>query len=162
MRTALLLERFAAVFALLGCTGQGLPTGVAHAGVPVSFKLTATAYVAGEIGQATLIPENGATRIALNSSGVPRNTTQPVHVYTYLYEGRCSELTTKPAHSLNKRVLVSTPSGRTGDGVRGPFQLSHAVPLRIDELLSGRFALGLRTAPADGDHLIYCGELRTS
>ena len=69
-------------------------------------------------------------------------------------------LTEKPAYSPSDRVLVSTPSGRTGYGGRGPFRLLHAVPVGINELLSGRFALGLRTAPADGDRLIYCGELR--
>jgi hypothetical protein len=30
----------------------------------------------------------------------------------------------------------------------------------MDELLSGRFSIALRTSPADGDWVIYCGELR--
>ncbi|HSV57992.1 MAG TPA: hypothetical protein VLJ19_03770 [Variovorax sp.] len=152
------LERCAVALAL--CVSQGLPAEAAHAAAPIVFKLTATSYAAGDVGQATLIPENGSTRIVLNFSGVPRNTTLPVHVYTYLYEGRCGALSAKPAYSLNERVLVSTSSGRTGYGARGPFRLLHSVPVGIDELLNGRFALGLRTAPADGDHLIYCGELR--
>lgn len=155
-----LLARFAVIWTLFGWAGPGLPTGAAHAAALVVFKLSATSYAAGEVGQATLIPESGSTRIALNFSGVPRNTTQPVHVYTYIYEGRCGGLSAKPAYSLNDRVLVSTPSGRIGYGPRGPFSLTHSVPLSIDELLNGRFALGLRTSPADGDHLIYCGELR--
>ena len=154
------MVRFPVILALFACAGQGLPAGVAHAADLVVFKLTATSHVAGDVGQATLIPENGSTRIALNFSGVPRNTTQPVHVYTYIYEGRCGELLAKPAYSLNDRVLVSTPSGRGGYGARGPFRLLHSLPVGIDELLSGRFALGLRTAPADGDYLIYCAELR--
>ena len=69
-------------------------------------------------------------------------------------------LPAKPAYSLNDRVLASTPSGRTGYGARGPFRLSHTLAVGIDDVLSGRYALGLRTAPADGDHLIYCADLQ--
>jgi hypothetical protein len=152
-----LLERSAIILALCG-----LPAGAARAAETVVVKLSATSYAAGEVGQATVIADNGATRLVLNFTGVPRNTTQPVHVYTYIYEGRCTELSAKPVYSLNDRVLVSTPSGRTGYGARGPFRLLHSVPVGIDELLGGRYVLGLRTAPADGDYLIYCGELRKS
>ena len=88
-----LLARFAVIWPLFGWAGPGLPTGAAHAAALVVFKLSATSYAAGEVGQATLIPESGSTRIALNFSGVPRNTTQPVHVYTYIYEGRCGGFT---------------------------------------------------------------------
>ena len=125
-------------------------------------KLDATPYNAGEVGQATLLPVNGNTRIVLSFSGVPPETTKPVHVYTYIYEGECDKLPKEPIHSLNDRVLVTTPAGRSGYSSRGPFSLSHSAPLPIEELLSGRFALGLRTAPADGDQLIYCSDVRKS
>jgi len=156
-----LRKRTDALLAFLAGAGVALlPGGAAHAAAPVVFQLATTAYVAGDIGQATLIAQEGATRIVLDFSGVPRGSTQPVHVYTYLYEGRCGDLPAKPAYSLNDRVLASTPSGRTGYGARGPFRLSHTLAVGIDDVLSGRYALGLRTAPADGDHLIYCADLQ--
>jgi hypothetical protein len=30
----------------------------------------------------------------------------------------------------------------------------------MNELLSGRFSIALRSAPADGNQVIYCGEVR--
>ncbi len=60
--------RFVLIVALFGCAGLG---GTVHAATVV-LKLVATSYAAGEVGQATLIPENGSTRLALNFSGVPR------------------------------------------------------------------------------------------
>jgi hypothetical protein len=156
------LAWFVAPVFLAGCAGPNLHGSAGQPAGPVVVKLNATSYNAGEIGQATLHPLNGNTHITLNFSGVPPNTTMPVHVYTYIYEGKCDGLPKEPVYSLNDRVLVTTPGARSGHSSRGPFSLSHSAPLSIEELMSGRFALGLRTAPADGDQLIYCSDVRKS
>jgi hypothetical protein len=132
----------------LVCVAHARDTGA------VVVPLKASSYNAGHVGQATLLPEGGATRIVLWFSGVPWDTTLPVHVYTYLYEGSCSALPERPAMSLNDRVRWWGVTGR-----RGP-SLGQTARMPMDELLSGRYALALRSAPADGNELIYCGDLR--
>ena len=97
--------------------------------------------------------------IRLNFSGVPPYASLPVHVYTYIYEAACANLPDKPAWSLNDRVLAEGFSGQRSYSRRGPFTLSHIAPVPVDQLLSGRYALALRTAPADGDQVIYCADL---
>jgi hypothetical protein len=116
--------------------------------------LQASSYNKGQVGKATLLPQGSATRIVLWFSSVPNHLTLPVHVYTYVYEGGCSALPASAAMTLNDRVLVTSPSG-----IEGP-KLVHTAPVPIDQLLTGRFSLALRSAPADGDQVLYCGELR--
>jgi hypothetical protein len=99
---------------------------------------------------------DGNTSILLDFTGVPGGSTLPVHVYTYIYEAGCDALPTKPAYSLNERVISRNRPG----GWAGPFYLTHTMPLQMDELLSGRFSIALRSAPADGDRVIFCGEVR--
>ena len=103
-----------------------------------------------------MLPVDGNTSILLDFSGVPGGTTLPVHVYTYIYEAGCGALPTKPAYALNDRVLARKDTGSWA----GPFKLAHTTPLPMNELLSGRFSIALRSAPADGDQVIYCGEVR--
>ena len=145
-----------------GCAGPNLPGSDMQSAKPVVIRLNATTVNAGEIGRASLVEEDGTTRISLNFSGVPVGTVLPVHVYTYVYEGACDKLPEEPAYSLNDHVLVTDSTGRLARSRRGAFTLSHSAPVAAGDLLSGRFALALRTAPADGDRLIYCGDLRKS
>jgi hypothetical protein len=140
-----------------GCTGIGSPATRSAAADAVVIPLQATRINAGEVGRATLLPLDGKTSILLHFTGVPGGTTFPVHVYTYIYEAACGALPTKPAYALNKRVLVSK---NAGGGGAGPFNLAHTTPLPMNELLSGRFSIALRSAPQDGDRVIFCGELR--
>jgi hypothetical protein len=139
---------------VMGCAGVGTAAQAAESTGAVVVPLAASAYNAGRVAQATLLPQGSATRIVLWVSGVPGGTTLPPHLYTYIYEGTCDMLPAKPAMSLNDRVLVTRPFAG-----RGP-TLSHTAALSVDELLSGRYALALRSAPADGDRVLYCGALR--
>jgi hypothetical protein len=123
-------------------------------------KLVATNANAGEIGQATLRPRDGSTLVMLNFSGVPSDTTLPVHVYTYIVEGRCDAVPDRAAYALNDRVLPDPAAGGSVMSTKGPFVLSHEADVRFDEVMSGRFALVLRTAPADRDRAIFCADLR--
>ena len=139
---------------LVGCAGLGAATQAAESSGAVVIPLAASSLNAGRVAQATMLPQGSTTRIVLWVSGVPNGTTLPPHLYTYIYEGTCETLPAQPAMALNDRVLVTKPFAG-----RGP-TLSHTAALPIDELLSGRYALALRSAPADGDRLLYCGALR--
>jgi hypothetical protein len=137
---------------LAACASSREPTLV----VP----LAPSAMNAGSPGSANLLPADGGTRIELFFTGAGPQPSQPLHVYTYLYEGRCAALPATPAYSLNDRVLVRTAPGHLASTRRGDFRLSHHVPMTVGELASGRYALALRAAPADGGDVLYCGELR--
>jgi hypothetical protein len=154
------LPGLAFVVLVAGCAGTNVPQAAETGTEPVMVRLQATTYNAGEIGQASLLPQGGKTLIRLNFSGVPPYASLPVHVYTYIYEAACARLPETPAWSLNDRVLVEGFSGQRSYSPRGPFTLSHIAPVPVDQLLSGRYALALRTAPADGDQVIYCADLR--
>ena len=143
-------------FVISGCAGTGSPTTRSAAAGAVVIPLPATRINAGEVAQATLVPLDGNTSILLHFSGVPLGTTLPVHVYTYIYEASCGALPTKPAYALNERVLTRKHAG----GLVGPFDLAHPMPLPMNDLLSGRFSIALRSAPADGNQVIFCGGLR--
>jgi hypothetical protein len=139
-----------------GCAGTGSPTTRSAAADAVVIPLQATTINAGNVGQATLLPLDGNTSIVLDFTGVPGGTTLPVHVYTYIYEAGCGALPTKPAYALNDRVLAMKNTGSWA----GPFKLAHTTPLSMGQLLSGRFSIALRSAPADGDRVIFCGKVR--
>ena len=129
---------------------------LAHGGV--TLPLRATSYNAGNIGKAFLWPEGANTRILVHFSGVPPHVSRPVHVYTYIYASACSKLPSQPVWSLNERVLVNGVAGARG-GSRGMFAISHTVPVALSELQKRPHAIALRTAPADGDQTIFCGDL---
>ena len=114
----------------------------------------------GSLGHATLSAAPEGTRIEVFFTAAGPQPTAPLHVYTYLYEGRCAALPATPAYGLNRQVLVRTSRGDLATGRRGDFTLSHLAPLPLDQLTDGRFALALRAAPADGGGLLYCGELK--
>ena len=124
----------------------------------VYVTLQATTRNAGQIGRAFLLPEGGGSRIQVEVSGVPPMlSTRPVHLYTYLYAGRCDQRSAKPAFALLDRVLAQTPSG-TG-GLRGPFTVSNTAPLPFARLTAGPYAIVVRTSPADGSIDIFCGNV---
>lgn len=122
--------------------------------------LAPSATNAGSFGRANLLPADDGTRIELFFTAAGPQPALPLHVYTYLYEGRCTALPATPAYSLNDRVLVHTAHGQLASSRRGDFRLSHSVPMTLGELAGGRYALALRAAPADGGEVLYCGELR--
>ena len=142
----------ACVIALAACATPDAPS--------VVVPLLATPANAGALGRATLMPAPEGSRIEVFFTAAGAQPTVPLHVYTYLYEGRCAALPRQPAFSLNERVLVRTPRGDLATGRRGPFTLSHTVPLQLAELTGGRYALALRSAPTDGGELLYCGDLQ--
>jgi hypothetical protein len=156
-------RRFILVVPLLaaaGCASENAASGARAADAGVVVMLAATPRNAGETAQATLIPAGGETRIVLNFSGVPSWTTLPVHVYTYIVDGRCDAVPAQAAFDLNERVLPDAANGGSVRGTRGPFLLVHLAPVPIGQIMDGRFALVMRSAPADGHDVIFCGELR--
>jgi hypothetical protein len=142
----------------LGCAATA-PSAPEASSPIVVVVLQATSLNAGQIGRATLVPQGGGTDLSLYFSGVPPYVSRPVHVYTFVHPGSCGDLAAQPAYSLNEVVLVSTVSGRIAIQHRGELRLAHRVPVPVADLLREPHAIVLRTAPADGDQIIFCGDL---
>jgi hypothetical protein len=146
----------AAAAALVGgCAGTG-ETGSRDI---VTVPLQAARIVAGEVGEAQLIPQGESTVVRIVVSGVPLMlSSRPVHLYTFIHEGTCGNLAEKPAHALLDRVLAQPTSGGRSTG--GPLTIANVAPLPLATLRGGKFAVVVRTSPADGNREIFCGEIR--
>jgi hypothetical protein len=124
----------------------------------VYVTLQATQRNAGQIGRAFLLPEGTGTRVQVEVSGVPPMlATRPVHLYTYLYKGRCDQRSAEPAFALLDRVLAQTPAGTPS--ARGPFTVSNPVRLPFERVTAGPYAIVIKTSPADGSVDIFCGNV---
>jgi len=148
--------RFAIAVALrLSLTGC---TDVIANGV-VSIPLVATSRNAGEIGRAFLVPLGAETGVTVELSGAPPQVvSRPVHLYTFLYDGRCDALPAKPVQALTERVLAQSVTGAAPIG--GPFTISNTAPLPLAVLRHAHYAIVVRTSPADGDVAIFCGNIQ--
>jgi hypothetical protein len=109
----------------------------------VNIPLNATQYNAGNIAQATLAPMGRETNVSFFIG---------LHVYTYIYPGKCESLGPKPAYEMNQTVttaLMSSPA----------WHLSKKAPVALNELRSGGYAIVLRASPADGGFNLFCGNI---
>jgi hypothetical protein len=155
MRTRCTLVAGLAAALLAGCAG----TGDTSSRVTFTVPLQAARIVAGEVGEAQLIPQGESTDVRIVVSGVPRAlSSPPVHLYTFIHDGKCGNLSAQPAYALLDRVLAQSLAGGRSTG--GPFTISNTAPLAMERLRTGGYALVVRTSPADGNREIFCGDIR--
>jgi hypothetical protein len=127
----------------------------------VTITLQATGNVAGKVGRAYLMPQDEGTRVLVEVSGVPPQiSSRPVHLYTFIYAGACAKRGDRPAYALVDRVLAQSPSSSGMAPLAGPFTVSNTAPLPMEQLRAGNYAIVVKTAPADGDLEIFCGEVK--
>lgn len=119
----------------------------------VNIPLVASQHNVGQIGQATLAADGEETSMSIFISGVPSETTRPVHIYSYIYSGTCTKRqNSAPAFEMNQRVLADK------DNRRG-WTLSRRANVPLNTLRSAAYSIVLRTGPADGNQEIFCGEI---
>lgn len=156
MKASAVASALALAAALASCADR-LEDGV------VSVPLAATSRNAGEIGQAYLIPRGPVTDVIVDVSGVPPLVaTRPVHLYTFLYGGRCDDLPPKPLYALTDRVLAQSVRTTAITPVGGPFRIANTAPFPLETLRRGPHAIVIRTSPADGSVDIFCGNIAAS
>lgn len=161
MRTSGLLT-MTIVGVLAGCAGADWKgTDEAGAG-SIAVRLTAMPANTGEIGLAMLTPLRDETGVTVQVSGVPGHSTRPVHLYTYIHEGSCDALHPTPAYTLLDRVLAESFTTFPMAASAGPpFKVSNIAPLPLATLRSRPHAVVVRSAPADGNLAIFCGDINT-
>jgi len=111
---------------------------------------------AGETGQAVMAAEGDMTALTLLLSGVPPWVSRPVQLYTFIYGGSCVEHGATAAFALNDIVQAGLFSNNASFG---PFTLKKSVPLPLNELRTGGYAVIVRTSAADGNVDLFCGDL---
>jgi len=145
---------------LAGCAGADPKSADAGAAESISVPLTASRANTGEIGRAMLTPRRDETDVRVEVSGVPDHSARPVHLYTYIYEGSCGALNPTPAYTLNDRVLAESFSVFAMAASAGPpFKVSNTAPVPLATLQSRPHAIVVRSAPADGNLDIFCGDI---
>ncbi len=113
-----------------------------------------------QTGRAFLMPQDGGTRVQIEVTGVPAMiVSRPVHLYTFIHRGRCGALVSPPAYPLLRTVLAGSPASTALAPAHGPFTVSNVAPLPLAELRAGGYAIVVRSAPADGDREIFCGDV---
>lgn len=119
-----------------------------------TVPLEATIHNAGKIAQATLVDQGERTGITLIIGGVPDGTSRPVHLYTFIYPGRCDHLGPEPAYEMNQIVLADRISR-----AQAGWRLSKWLEVPLAQLRSGGYSLLVRNSPADGGRDLFCGEI---
>ncbi|MDT3671051.1 MAG: hypothetical protein ROZ37_12050 [Aromatoleum sp.] len=145
---------------LAGCAGADWKSTEEAGGGSVAVRLSATRVNTGEIGLAMLTPLRDGTGVTVEVSGVPSPSTRPVHLYTYIHEGTCDALNPTPAYTLTDRVLAESLNTFPMAASAGPpLKVSNTAPVPLATLRSRPNAIVVRSAPADGNRAIFCGDI---
>ena len=139
---------------LAGCAGA--PSSSADR--LVNIPLAASRMNAGETAWATLIGRGDRTDATIMASGVPPQVARPIHLYTYIYRGGCGALSAAPAYSLTGVVLAR--SGGASGNLSAPYSVANTADVRLSELRAQPHAIVVRSAPADGDLSLFCGNIK--
>ncbi|MDH4556969.1 hypothetical protein E8F11_17655 [Pseudomonas sp. BN417] len=118
-----------------------------------NIPLTPSIHNAGQIGQATLASAGKETALSIFISGVPSDTTRPVHIYTFIYSGTCKQPERTPAFEMNQYALAGKAYAKRG------WTIYRSAPVKLSTLRTGGYSIVLRVGPADGNRTIFCGEI---
>ena len=144
---------------LVGCAqgpSTSAPQGSSADGL-VHVPLAASRWNAGETAWATLVGRGDKTDATIRASGVPPQVGRPIHLYTYIHGGTCGALSARPAYSLTDVVLARS-GGATGY-MGPPYTVANTVEVRLSDLRATPHALVVRSAPADGNLELFCGNI---
>jgi hypothetical protein len=124
----------------------------------LNIPLRSSPFNAGETGWATLVGRGDQTDVTITVSGVPPEVTRPVHLYTFIHQGACGALSPQPAYSLTGIVLARSASARPGR-TGAPFTVSNTASVPLSTLQSTAHAIIIKSAPADGNRDLFCGDI---
>ena len=95
----------------------------------------------GESGTARLTPEGDKTKVQVNLKGAPKGVSQPAHIH----DGSCAKLDPKPKYGLQNVV----------DG-----KSTSEVPVSVDALMSGSYAINVHKSADDIKTYVACGNIK--
>jgi len=131
----------------------GAISGCASRTEIVDVPLQATPQNAEHIARANLSPVGTQTSIWLTIGGVPHDLNVPSRLDTAIYTGSCEHLGAQPAYKTRQANSVDYPS------LASRTQYWAQAPVALNELTKGKYALLVRTSPADGSRPLFCGNI---
>lgn len=129
---------------LLGCTNSS-----SHS---MNLRLAPTAKNPGQSATTTLTSLNNDTYFDFYISGLPSGTLLPPRVLTFIHRGDCQ----RPgpvAFAMNDKVNTEPNAGTGGWG------FYRSAPIKLSDLLAGKYSVVVRTSPEDGNIEIFCGDI---
>lgn len=130
---------------LFGCATSSTPE--------TTVTLQATPRNAGQIANTTLVSRDNKTDFNFFIGGIPDGTTLPLRLYTFVHNGSCQQLGTV-AYAMNDQVNTQRNGGTN------TWNYYRTAPVEMKELLSGKYAIVVRTAPENGNVNIFCGDIK--
>jgi hypothetical protein len=113
-------------------------------------NLSGASIYGSRMGYAQLVFHPEGTDVVVQIPPV-NGATRPLHLYTYVHQGSCGHLG-PPMAQATRRVLGYRESS-------GFWTVRNTVPLDMQTLRASPHALAVRSSPADGNELLYCGDL---
>lgn len=138
----MLIARLIVAAVLLAGLG-GLGTGSAHAQMGPSGPITFALYQqsgSGQMGNVTLTPQGGQTRVTIHLFAQPAGTTEPAHIH----QGTCANLNPAPLYPLNNVV----------NGVSDT-----VVNASLQQIMSAPHAVNVHRSPQEIQVYVACGDL---
>lgn len=143
LRRVLTVAATAAVLGVSGCGGDDQepatsPEATTAEQEAVTVELSEQSD-SGQSGQATLTPQEGQTRVAIELDNPP-SVPQPVHIH----EGTCDDLNPAPEYPLENLT----------DGTS-----ETVVDVPLADLQEGEFAINAHASPDDLETYVACGDI---
>jgi hypothetical protein len=129
---------------LFGCTSSSNHS--------MNLPLAATHQNMGQIGNTTLTAVGDQTNFDFYISGVPSGTNLPPRIYTFVNKGSCQQ-PGAVAYAMNDKVNTERNTGTNG------WMFYRSAPIKLPDLLAGKYSVLVRTAPEDGNVNIFCGDV---
>jgi len=145
MKSCLPLPAILITAALLGCSSSSHHQSM-------NLPLAATQRNPGHTATTALTGEGNQTNFDFYVTGVPNGTILPPRLYTFINKGSCQQ-PGPVAFAMNDKVNTENNAGTGG------WTFYRSAPIALAELLSGKYAVVVRTSPEDGSADIFCGDV---
>ncbi len=119
----------------------------------IHILLAALVLTGGAIGAARLTDRSADARAIQVDSTIP-----PVPRPIYIYAGACGELG-EVAWPLNNLTSPDGSAAGSDDADRTEYSFTSNVPLTIDALLAGSFAINIHESSENPDQMLACGNV---
>ncbi|MFJ7284611.1 hypothetical protein [Pseudomonas sp. NPDC099000] len=129
---------------LFGCTSSSNQS--------MNLPLAATHKNPGQVANTTLTGVGNQTNFDFYVTGVPIGTVMPPRLYTFINKGSCRE-PGPAAYAMNDKVNTEPNAGTGG------WSFYRSAPIKMPDLLSGKYSVVVRTSPEDGNVDIFCGDI---
>ncbi|TPG78271.1 hypothetical protein [Pseudomonas arsenicoxydans] len=129
---------------LFGCTHSSHQS--------MNLALAATQRNPGHTATTTLTSVGNQTNFDFYITGVPSGTILPPRIYTFINKGSCQQ-PGPAAFAMNDKVNTEPNAGTGG------WTFYRSAPIKMPDLLSGKYSIVVRTSPEDGSADIFCGDV---